>query len=235
MKKHLYRLLSCALLCTAAVVNLHATNRFGETHSFGICPGERITLSVREVVVTSDTILVDTLVYAGETENDSVFERYEVNVFPRYEKEEYKRISAEDSLEWQDTVLYDAGNYERTYHSFYGCDSIFRLTLETYPIDTVDTTVTICPSASYTWHEITASMSGDYERKGTRANGDIVVYRLHVTMLTMQEKEFFFQVCDEENVTFAGNTYADAGTYYEQYTCDTLYKIVITKHPTQLQ
>ena len=144
------------------------------------------------------------------------------------------RIPEGTSVTWNGESYSTGGVYDKVYTDRFGCDSLSRLVLTVYHVDTIDTVAVICPSESITWHGMTYSQTGKYEFPGTRDNGDRVFYRIDLTVKTLVEVPVHFSVCDDEDVTFNGQTYRDAGTFYDRFTCDTIYKIVITKNPTSL-
>lgn len=160
MKKNLYRLVSIALLLAAVITKGHATQQTGETYRYSICQGDHITLTTRNVEVSQDTILYDTIVVASVPEADSIFNVYEVNVYPTFLKTEYKRLEAGGSYEWQDTVIRSAGMYERVHHSLHGCDSIYRLHVEMMVY--TDTLFTLCDGESITFNGATYANAGTY-------------------------------------------------------------------------
>ena len=160
MKKHLYRFLSCALLVLAAL-GAYAENGIKETRNYTICPGDTMKLSTRDVVVTAPTILYDTLIVAT-IEEDSII-AYVVNLYPRFEKDEYRRLQKGESYEWQGLTITDPGVYVSIHHTVEGdgCDSIYRLHV-TQPIDSA-LTFTLCEGQSITFNGRTYSNAGVYE------------------------------------------------------------------------
>ena len=337
MKKHLYRILSCVVLICAAV-SAQATLTINPTEHHKICPNDTVKLTTRQVKIYSDTILYDTVIHAAVPEADTIIYVYDVNVYPPFEKTEYKELEIGQTIAWCDTVVDRAGTYVRRFQSIHGCDSIHRLVvtehvyttvvnqimdtlcagnsisfggqtltkggvyydtihfsrydsvtvltlnvfkpdtvtssvripegeswewngqsyseagtyydtpvpnrfgcdslnalhLTTYQVDTIDTVVTICPNTTFTWHGMTKGQSGDYLFPGHRPNGDIEYYRLHLTVKELVYIDTTFTLCDEETMSFHGQTYVNAGEYYDVYTCDTTYRITIVKHPGQL-
>ena len=146
-----------------------------------------------------------------------------------------RRIPEGESLTWNGNTYSTTGVYDKAFTNRFGCDSLVRLQLTVYHIDTIDTTVVLrCPQETLTWHGMTYSQSGEYAFPGVRDNGDQVYYRLHLTATELVQVDTLFTLCDNESVTFNGKTYVNAGQYDDQYTCDTLYRITITKYPTQL-
>ena len=177
MKHYIARIFCCAVLLASAVANADAENGIIDTRHYSLCPGDKVTIGTRQISVSNDTIMYDTIRVVS-TDEDSIY-RYVVNIYPPFEKKEDRLLEAGKEIQWCDTVIRNGGTYQRIYQSIHGCDSI---------------------------------------------------YRLHVTV----EIDKTFTICDDESVQFNGQTYTNAGTYYNTYTTDTVYKIVITKYPTQL-
>ena len=144
------------------------------------------------------------------------------------------RIPQGQSWEWNGQTYDTDGVYDSISSNRFGCDSLSRLILTTYTVDTIDTVVSICPSTTFTWHGMTKGQTGVYEYPGVRANGDRVMYRLDLTVKELVYVDTMFTLCDEESVFFHGKTYVNAGEYYDAYTCDTTYRITVVKHPSQL-
>ena len=119
MKRTLYKLIGCALLLAASVLNSNAANGIIETRNYKICPGDTISVTVvnpnREVVVFKDTVWQDTIRVADPS-LDSIYQ-FVVNVYPRFELMEYKELEVGQSFEWCGTTITQAGIYERRHHS----------------------------------------------------------------------------------------------------------------------
>ena len=144
------------------------------------------------------------------------------------------RIPEGTSFDWQGDSYDTQGVYDRVFTDRFGCDSLQRLVLTVYHVDTIDTTVVVCPGESFTWHGHTGGETNLYEYPGVRDNGDQVWYRLNLTVKTMSTIDTTLTICDDETITFNGKVYANAGEYYDQYTCDTLFRLTVVKHPTKL-
>ena len=200
MKNHLYRILSCALLLLASTTSVLAENGIRETRNFTICPGDTIRLeSKRLVVISEPTILYDTMLVASPDE-DSII-AYVVNLYPRFEKDEYKRLQKGATYDWQDTTIADPGVYTRIYHSQEGCDSIYRLHV-TQPIDSA-ITFTLCDEESISFNGRTYSNAGVYT---DILSGDTVYT---ITIIKHPSREFVqYGVLDRTH------------PYYWQYTLD---------------
>ena len=193
-----------------------------------LCEGN--TISFGGKTISTSGIYRDTIHYS---DYDSVI-IMSLNVVKPDTTTTVSRIPEGSSTIWNGETYTEAGVYDKTYPNRFGCDSLSRLIVTTYHVDTIDTAATICPSETLTWHGMTYGQTGRYEFPGVRTNGDRVYYRLNLTVLPLQEVERTFTLCDEESVTFNGKTYVNAGTYFDYLSCDTLCKIVIGKYPTQL-
>ena len=104
MNKYIFRIISCAVVLFAVTFGSYATTRLGETKNYKICPGDKIKIDARETMVFSDTILFDTLVLATLPEPDSVINQYVVNVYPTFDKTEYRTLETGQIIEWCDTA-----------------------------------------------------------------------------------------------------------------------------------
>ena len=143
-----------------------------------------------------------------------------------------RRIPEGASTSFDGNTYSEAGVYDTNYTNRFGCDSLSRLIVTTYHVDTIDTVAILCPMATITWHGMTYGQTGTYGFPGTRDNGDRVYYRINLTVKEIAQIDTTFHICDNEYLTFNGKTYANAGEYYDYYTCDTLYKITVVKNPS---
>jgi len=113
-----------------------------------------------------------------------------------------------------------------------GCRLTEVLILTETHVDTVDTTVTVCPSElPFEWHGIRASQTNTYQKEEKQPNGDYIWYRLHLTVRELKDTTVNFVVCGDANVTFNGKKYTAAGYYEDYLSCDTVAHIHITRLP----
>ena len=244
MKNYLYRLTSCVLLVLAAVTNAYASFHVGETQSYKICPGDTIEqMGARKIQVWSDTIIYDTIITtpSGTLERDTMIQVYDVNVYPVFDQTEYKRINAGDSLVWRDTVLYEAGDYERIFHSIHGCDSIYRVHLTVKTHAYVDTLFTLCDDESLTFHGKTYVNAGEYQDVYTADTTYRITIVKHPSQVYLQTgvldrtHPYYWQyILDGEPKT---DTIYEAGVYEhtshnETTGCNDTYRLVLTKDET---
>ncbi len=126
---------------------------------------------------------------------------------------------------YRDTILYDTLLVTDP-----GADSIIRYVVNVFPSFLKNEERQLEAGSSFAWCDTTIATGGSYERIYKTQDGCDSIYRLHVTVALTRS----FTLCDDESVTFNGQVYSNAGTYYNSYSSDTTYKVIITKHPSQL-
>ena len=147
-----------------------------------------------------------------------------------------KRLEPGSSYTWpvNGRTYSSTGTYQEIKTNRFGCDSVLRLVLTMNRVDTIDTVATICPGERLIWHTLNEGQSGHYENVETNPHGDMTYYRLDLTVLEQKEQEVHFSICGDEEISFNGKTYSQAGHYYDKGTCDTLYHIIVHQSPLQV-
>ena len=147
MKNILYRTLSCMLLIAAAVGMGNATiSDVIRYEDFTLCYGDTLSFNNGAIKVANDTSWRDTIAGAPNPE-DSVIFVYNVHVTPLTELTETRELLVGSTMQWRGLTIDRPGDYEKTYTSQYGCDSmIVRLTVvpkytTTYHYVMKDTTI----------------------------------------------------------------------------------------------
>ena len=238
MKKYLYRL-GCLLLLIAAVVSKgYAANGIIQEYTYQICPGDTVRVNARDVAVYSDTILYDTIPVT-DPNRDSIY-AYMVHVYPTFMHKETKRIltGRDEPFVWHDTTITTAGTYERVYTSVHGCDSIYRVKVEEFHVDTIDTIAIICPDTTITWYGKTYGQAGTYEYPATRANGDPIQCRLHLTVAPSYH--FTEQITFHDfPATYRGYTFTEKGSHDFRFTsslgCDSIITVYANQGVTRTE
>ena len=114
-------------------------------------------------------------------------------------------------------------------------DSIYVYIVNALPSYRIKENRDLEHGTSFVWQGVTISAGGHYERAFKTQDGCDSTYILTVTERYVKPvKELTFTICDNETLTFNGKVYASAGTYYEDYTADSIYKITIVQLPKQL-
>ena len=144
-------------------------------------------------------------------------------------------MNAGETFSWGGKIYRETGTYFQYGTNRFGCDSVSVLELTINHVDTVDTTLTICPDEiPFVWHGISASQTGDYQRAEQQADGSYNYYRLHLTVREITRTDTTFTICDDEQVIFNGKTYTQSGRFFDYLSCDTVMEIIINKHPQQV-
>ena len=144
-------------------------------------------------------------------------------------------MNAGETFSWGGQIYSETGTYFQYGTNRFGCDSVSVLELTINHVDTVDTTLTICPNEiPFVWHGISASQTGDYQRAEKKTDGSYNFYRLHLTVREITRIDTTFTICDDEQVIFNGQTFSQGGTFTTYLSCDTLIYVHINKHPQQV-
>ena len=144
-------------------------------------------------------------------------------------------MNAGETFSWGGQIYSETGTYFQYGTNRFGCDSVSVLELTINHVDTVDTTLTICPNEiPFVWHGISASQTGDYQRAEKKTDGSYNFYRLHLTVREITRLDTTFTICDDEQVIFNGQTFSQGGTFTTYLSCDTLIYVHINKHPQQV-
>ena len=144
-------------------------------------------------------------------------------------------IAAGESFVWNGQTYTETGTYDRTFTNLFGCDSVARLVLTTQHVDTIEYTATICPGDSIEWNGIVGYATRDYTRLVDLPNGDKRLYLLHLTVKKQVVLDKQLTFCEGTTVSYNGKTYDQAGMYEDHYTCDTTYRINITRYPSEIR
>lgn len=149
-----------------------------------------------------------------------------LNIHPQQNTE--FSITACQSYNWNGTEYSESGDYEQTFKSIHGCDSIVTMHLtiaDKYLIDIEETT---CDS--YTWNEQVITESGDYERTFVSTTGCDSIVTLHLTINQSAFAETTITACDIYE--WQGETYTESGDYTRVFStlqgCDSTLMLHLT-------
>ena len=129
---------------------------------------------------------------------------------------------------WNGVEYSEAGDYEQTLQSIYGCDSTVVMHLILIDSYSIEAEETACDS--YVWAGETFTESGDYEHTFTSINGCDSTVMMHLTINYSSQIEFTVEACDI--YTWDGTDYTESGDYEQLYTttmgCDSLVVMHLT-------
>ena len=171
-------------------------------------------------------LLVAASTSMGHAAGDGIIETKKYNICPG----DTITIDAKQTRVFNDTIIRDTISVADPSE-----DSIYVYVVNVYPSFSKTEEREIEKGTSFEWRGLTISQAGTYERVYKSVHECDSTYTLIVTEKPgKKEKEVTFTICEGETVNFNGNTYVNAGTYYSEYTADSVYKIIIIKNPSQL-
>ena len=112
--------------------------------------------------------------------------------------------------------FWESDDYDITFQTVNGCDSVFHLHLNVYPTFVQDTNVSVCQGA-LPYHfddDYSFSQAGNYPIYLVTVNGCDSIWNLHLSVIPNTEHEASQSICDNElPYTFMGETFTEAGNY----------------------
>jgi len=119
---------------------------------------------------------------------DSVY-KLTLNVSPNYFYQETQTICDNSTYTWHGQTYSAAGVYYDSLQTVYGCDSVYKLTLNVSPNYFYQESQTICANSGYFWHGQTYSLAGVYYDSLQTVNGCDSVFQLALNV----SPTYFFQ------------------------------------------
>ncbi len=151
---------------------------------------------------------------------------------------DFAEICEGESYVWNGRVLTRQGRYIDTLSSQFGCDSIVRFFLYTYPMFVHPDTVDFCGTGAYVWRGKSLSVSGCYSDSLKTVNGCdsifILQFNVRPNHVVVEEKT----ICDNRPYMWHGKYYNVSGIYddslHSQYGCDSVLRLRLTVNPSYL-
>lgn len=154
-------------------------------------------------------------------------------VHPNYIYSDPMSICEGDTLEWQGQTLTSGGNYQATYTTHDGCDSIYNLVLSLLPEYEFHEAYTICEGEEFDWQGESFTASGTYLAPYQSAMGCDSVYYLDLTVAPTYAFEEMRNLCPDEILNWQGMVLSDPGDYEANYEsilgCDSSYYLTLTQ------
>ena len=136
-----------------------------------------------------------------------------------------------ETYRWNGVSYNRAGVYTYQTKNSDGCDSIVRLVLSSHSVDRITKRDTICSGDSVVWNGIVGRDTHTYSRIDTFPSGDVVIYTLELVVRQPVTVIKELSICTGNSEFFNGKYYSVPGTYYDTLSCDTLYKILVSRQP----
>lgn len=129
-------------------------------------------------------------------------------------------------------MLSTTGDYEATFTSIAGCDSIVSLALTVFEEKETQLTVRLCEGETYSVGDSIYSISGSYENVlQTVENCDSLV-RLELTIISPQENNIVAEICAGESYVIGSESYTISGDYSQVLTsqdgCDSVVNLSLS-------
>lgn len=138
-----------------------------------------------------------------------------------------------ETYRWNGKDYKEAGVYSYQTKNHFGCDSITRLVLTTHSVDRITKYDTICSGDSVKWQGIVGRATHVYSRIDTLSSGDVIIYTLHLTVKQPVNVTKTLSICTGDAAFFNGKYYDTPGTFYDSISCDSIYKVIVTRLPSQ--
>jgi hypothetical protein len=136
-----------------------------------------------------------------------------------------------DTYSFGSQTLTTSGEYEETFSSISGCDSVVTLTLTVNPVYDVTDEAEICDGDSYTFGTQTLTISGEYEETFSSISGCDSVVTLTLTVNPVYDVTDEAEICDGDSYTFGTQTLTTSGEYEETFSsisgCDSVVTLTL--------
>ena len=151
-----------------------------------------------------------------------------LTVWPNLQSEYNETICQNTSYDFHGTILTEAGDYNVTLQTVYGCDSVVTLHLSVNEQLTELVEATAC--VSYTWNDSLYTETGDYTQTFTAVNGCDSVVTLHLTINQPVAESIEATAC--VSYTWNDSLYTETGDYTQTFTAANGCDSVVTLHLT---
>ena len=198
-----------------------------------ICDGSSYSNNGNTYTVAG--IYLDTLNAANGCDSIVVTD---LTVNPVTNSNEIASICSGQSYSFGGSNLTTSGNYNYTYSSIYGCDSI--VTLDLTVVDTIKVTMSasICEGQSYTFGSQTLIAAGAYTDLSVSAGGCDSLTTLLFTVNSKDSIGMVESICEGSSYLFNGDLYSNdtiiTANLMNINGCDSLVTLALSIIPTQI-
>ncbi len=133
----------------------------------------------------------------------------------------------------------EPGEYQQTFSSVSGCDSVVTLFLESLETPTESISVEICDGDNYTLNDEVFSTEGIYEQTLLTSDGCDSLLILNLSTIESTEESIFAESCEGEVFTLNNENYTISGTYTQTLSnslgCDSIItlELVFNEHTSE--
>ena len=155
---------------------------------------------------------------------------------PIYETPLSRAICEGDSSLFGGKYYKQGGVYYDTLKTVNGCDSVLKLTLTVYPLDTYRQTQSICRGKSYNFYSQVLTSQGTYSRKFTNRNGCDSLILLTLALKDTSSYSLTRTICKNQFYSFNNQNLNTAGIYRDTLTnaggCDSFITLTLLTNGT---
>lgn len=148
-------------------------------------------------------------------------------------------ICADESYQLGGQIFDQTGEYEVSFLTYDGCDSIVHLNLDVLPVPMVNMEVSICSGDSYFFGDQDLTTEGVYVDTSQASNGCDSMTYLQFEVLETSETMLEATICSGEIYTVGATDYDETGIYVDtivsSFGCDSIVvlKLDVTEHITE--
>ena len=168
---------------------------------------------------------------------DSIYQ-LTLRVNPTYASYDTAQICYGESYTWNGQLYTAQGDYDRTFETQHGCDSVAYLHLIENPIYFYSDTITLCENMPYEWHGRAITATGTYMDSLQSVFGCDSVYELVATVNPTFATDITVEICEGETYSWYDQVYNATGNYRTTLTalngCDSVVTLHLTVNPTAL-
>ena len=143
-----------------------------------------------------------------------------------------------ESYTWNGQQYTVQGDYERTFETQHGCDSVAYLHLIENPIYFYSDSVTLCENMPYEWRGRAITATGTYVDSLQSVFGCDSIYELVATVNPTFATDITAEICEGETYNWYDQVYNATGDYRTTLTalngCDSIVTLHLTVNPTAL-
>lgn len=217
---------------TISTLNLRAGKPSETEFTDTICWGDIYRWDGRDYSNEDDY----TYLYTNTDGCDSLV-TFHLKVLPMYsDVKDTIRICSGEKYVWEGDEYKESGTYTKNLHTKLGCDSIVTLVLMVGDAIHSEFDAYTCPLSDYVWDGRYYAAAGDHNWTYVSQSGCDSVVTMHLRYFPTYKEDDYRLLCDNESLTWEGDTYTAAGDYEKTLKsvngCDSIVTLHIALLPT---
>lgn len=200
------------------------------TAQFSICEGQSLEINGVSYEVAGD--YQDTLQTAAGC--DSVLQ-FSLEVVSQLFSSIEVNICEGESYSFDGNTLFNSGDYEATFLSSAGCDSIVSLALTVFEEKDTLLIIDLCEGEVFSVGDSLYSTTGSYQNTLQTINNCDSTVNLELTVIPIEVNDIVAEICEGESYPLGGENYTVAGNYSSvlssQSGCDSIVNLALSVNP----